>query len=157
MSDLPLARGDSKVLQETAWNDAVEYYLKAQQLDASFGMIYNQLGAMLERKDAATNNVCLGACMHFAIAATARNPARSGRANFRRAIGMHRNALNEHMKDHNLELPKMLQNQYDTRISVCVTAYVMSELVSGHECCSGAAQVHWVICICDFHVAAGVW
>lgn len=131
LSDLPLAHGESKLLQETAWNDAVDYYLKAQKLDASLGMIYNQLGAMLERKDAATNNVCLGACMHFAIAATACNPARSGIANFRRAIGMHRNALNVYMKDHNLELPRMLQDQCDTLYST-MPQCSMSELVSGH-------------------------
>lgn len=112
LSDIPMAREDAKMLQAKARNDAAGYYLTAQQLDASVGMIYNQLGAILEQKDSATNSACLGACMHFAISATARNPAHSGQANFKRSIGIHRNALRLHMQDHGLELPGTLQHQY---------------------------------------------
>lgn len=106
LSDMPLPRDDGLVLQEGARNDAVEYYLKAQSLDASLGLTYNQLGAIIEQKDSGADSVCLGACMHFAIAATSQIPARSGISNFRRSIGIHRNALQAYRNQHTVAFPE---------------------------------------------------
>eukprot|EP00892_Ulva_mutabilis_P010209 jgi/Ulvmu1/7560/UM037_0104.1 len=123
LSDMPLHRVDGKLLQDNARNDAAQYYLKAQRLNVSNGLIYNQLGAVLERRDSASS-VCLGACMHFAIAATAESPARSGIANFRRSIGIHRNALQNFRKGHSLNVTRTMPNQRFTHlvhlVSLCI-------------------------------------
>lgn len=129
LSDVPLSHIGGRALQQQALKDAAEYYLKAQQLDASVGMIYNQLGAVLELKDGATNSVCLGACMHFGIAATAQVPARSGIANFRRSIGIHRNALQLFLNEHALELPERMQS----RFVVCFGSNIVSDVFCFHE------------------------
>ena len=75
----------------------------ACQSCAGQGHVYNQLGALVELWDGSGSGVCPGACMNFALATTAQTPGRSGSRNWLRCIGMHRNALQSFLKDHNLQ------------------------------------------------------
>lgn len=67
------------------------------------GQVYNQIGALMELWDGSGNNVCLGACMNFALASTALQVGSTASTNWLRCIGMHRNALQVFSKDNNLQ------------------------------------------------------
>ena len=80
-----------------AWDIAIAFYLKARTLDVDSGKLHNQLAVVEESRQADGLGVCMGACMRFALAATAVKPAPSGEKNWLRCIGNHREALGERL------------------------------------------------------------
>lgn len=106
------------------------FYLAAQKMTPGLGLTYNQMGALMEMWDGCGNGICLGACMNFALASTALQPARSGTTNWMRCIGMHRNALQSFQKDHSLQktvrnpMWASLCHHTSVRADPCVCVYM---------------------------------